>query len=143
MSECKNCGSIHGENENTLCVWFESIPEKGILCKEKGRNTYHLITEIDKDYNMDECERTADGIDVDDLTPLTAEDIWQFMPWQPMDTAPYFDKFIARVRWITAEDGSVSYTYEMAYRSKVVDNLFMVDAGIMYSPFEWLPLPRS
>jgi len=118
-----------------MSEWFESIPEKGILCKEKGRNTYHLITEIDKDYNMDDCEITADGIDVDDLTPLSAKDVWKFMPWQPMETAPENEKFFARAK--TGEP------YRIAWRSKAVATVIMTDMGIMFEPFEWLPLPKS
>jgi len=64
--------------------WHENIPENGVLCKDDNGDI-QLITEAKGIFGF----RGLDyGYPLSKLTPLTAEEIWQFMPWQDMDSAP-------------------------------------------------------
>ena len=73
---------------------------------------------------------------------ITAAEWWDFAPWQDMKDAPTDGKFMARIKWISEKDGSVTHTFCMAWRSDVSKSGFMRnDLVPLYESFEWLPLP--
>lgn len=72
--------------------WYENIPKKGMLCKVKSSDTVVVIVSSKQNpfNSVNFICKDKDGFYVthDELTPLTSEEIWQFMPWQGMDSAP-------------------------------------------------------
>jgi len=70
--------------------WHENIPENGVLCKEKSSGSIIRImgkSNLLDSMLMDDC-RSRNHFGTDELTPLTAEEIWKLMPWQDIDSAP-------------------------------------------------------
>jgi len=71
--------------------WWDNIPENGILCKEKSSGAIVRIigktNHVDFDMVFDDCV-SRHTYDPEELTPLTAAEIWQFMPWYQIETAP-------------------------------------------------------
>lgn len=70
--------------------WYKNIPLNGMLCKEKISGHIVRIMKKSEYYHglvLDDCFR-ENLFDIDELTPLTAAEIWDLMPWQDMETAP-------------------------------------------------------
>ena len=109
--------------------WHENIPENGVLCKQSN-GSYKVITEIEHDYHFDDC--TTYGVseygedEIEDLTPLTAKEIWQFMPWQDMDSYP--------------RDASRCF---VRYKNSGWIDLKVPTEVDIRDDIEWLPLPQA
>lgn len=67
--------------------WWDNIPENGILCRDNAGLLVKIVP-CDKDgddyYALNDDEdcisSCGDGYYHEELTPLTAAEIWQFMP---------------------------------------------------------------
>jgi len=62
--------------------WHENIPENGVLCYAPNgiMTNIILVTSDGRAWNGD-----SNWFNVDQLIPLTAEEWWDFAPWQDMD----------------------------------------------------------
>lgn len=58
--------------------WWERIPPKGVLCWDKFSECYRLIVKYRVDCN-DALDCSNDSIGLHDLTPLTNEQIKEFL----------------------------------------------------------------
>jgi hypothetical protein len=112
--------------------WNENIPDGGVLCKENSSGSIVRILSKSNLFNgmvMDDCV-SKNHFDTDELTPLTAEEWWQFAPWQDMDSAPLLTQiFISGER--DFEDGTVF-------------NIVMLHDDEQRGWYKkWLPLPKA
>jgi hypothetical protein len=122
-----------------MSEWHENIPPQGVFCRFSSDESLFILIKDKQDFLEFLSDYTYQP---EDLTPLTAAEMWQFMPWQGIKDAPEIDKFIAKIKWIDIDDDCVRYTYCMAWRSEISKSGFMRD-GVhpLYESFEWLPLP--
>jgi len=98
--------------------WHENIPENGVLCKD-----YSGIIKLIIASNMyDGWTNSGEFIALENLTPLTAQEWWDFAPWQGMDSAPIETELLA------SRNGIFSVVYFMQESQKK-------------SYEKWLPLP--
>jgi len=69
--------------------WYENIPKNGILCRIHDDNCeFSEIFVIEQRHITEFSQEEIDG-----LTPLTAEEIWQFMPLQDIKLKPFIELF--------------------------------------------------
>lgn len=104
--------------------YYENIPEKGVLCKTKKGNI-HAITELYGKYLV----KTQSGnvMCYSELTPITAEEWWDFAPWKDIETAPAFETIVA-----------------MDDLGKTFPTAFTDEEEIPRSHYKkWLPLPKG
>ena len=122
--------------------WHENIPENGVLCEDDNGNLVKIVP-CDKDgddyYALNDDEdcisSCRDGYHHDDLTPLTSEEIWQFMPWQDIDSAPRVGEFLVQTKLF--EIVTVYYSKNGVLRRKHCGNVMLEKDCI-----GWLPLPQ-
>jgi len=70
--------------------WHENIPENGVLCKD-DTGEIQLITKVKGIFGF----RGLDyGYPLSKLTPLTADEFWDFAPWRDMRDAPEKQKIL-------------------------------------------------
>ena len=111
--------------------WWDNIPENGVLCKDDSGDL-QLITSAKGIFGF----RSLDyGYPLSKLTPLTAAEIWQFMPWQSMDSAPRDGKRII----IICKGGH----FDVGYWN-LEDDCFksLISLAKIYHAAKWLPLPE-
>ena len=73
--------------------WYEQIHSQGVLCKHIWDGEIVKAVSYEDENDLILTDKTDFDGDKDkfvpsDLTPLTAAEIWQFMPWKPIETAP-------------------------------------------------------
>ena len=126
--------------------WHEKIPPQGVLCRNDLNNIV-IIVPCDKngdDYyalNDDEdcISNDGDGYNHKDLTPLTVDEIGQFMPWQPIEHAPRDGSYFG----VITEKGflnSARYTNDFWLDGR---GEFVTKNGNLISFVKWLPLPKN
>jgi len=110
--------------------WHENIPENGVLCK-KTNGAVRLIKSVIG--NVAYFDNQCNGIHVDDLTPLTAAEWWDFAPWKDMKDAPPNDRIL-----ILCENGNIETAFPL---NKGIWQ--GCNSGFNYTPVKWLPFPTS
>lgn len=127
-----------------MAEWHKNIPPQGTLCKSKDDGEIVRALWYDEESDLVTSDKTDFEGDKTlfytyDLAPLTAAEIWQFMPWQPMGTAPKDgSEFTAYSR----DKGMVCTAY---YDNE--DDCFFTDwrgKGNYHSVYDfvWIPLPK-
>jgi hypothetical protein len=66
--------------------WLESIPENGTLVRVKD-GVFNEIIVLHPRYIKKFGKEQLAAV-LEECTPLTANEIWQFMPWNAIDSAP-------------------------------------------------------
>lgn len=109
-----------------MSEWHKNIPAQGVLCK--WLDSIIRIMSFDSDgFLYDDNETDYCGSDLDYIRPLTAEEIWGFMPWQDIKTAPAFETILV------IDD-----------RGKAFPTAFMDENDIKLSRYKkWLPLTKG
>jgi len=111
--------------------WHENIPKNGVLCKQLD-GSYKLITSIEHDYHLNDC--TTYGVseygedDIEDLSPLTAAEWWDFAPWLDIESAP-------DDAWVLILD-----TFNTTHMAIKIGGQW--DESY-FTPVKWLPLPTG
>lgn len=107
--------------------WHKEIPPQGKLCKlENGDIVKIAKARFSDQYGVYLVESEHNYFSLDAVTPLTTEEIWQFMPWQDMDSAP-IDEWII----VTRKNGEVdTHIFHWGYQKS--------NDGFL----KWLPLPK-
>jgi len=80
---------------------------------------------------VDDCVSQTD-FDIDELTPLTAAEMWEFMPWQDMKDAPHDGWFLV----------IENCTGEIKRAKRYLDDEFIDDHNTRIVFKKWLPLPQ-
>ena len=69
--------------------WYENIPEQGVLCKSiygviliKSHITEKYVDGYVVEYLIDD---DGNQFNINEVTPLTPQEWWQFAPWQDVD----------------------------------------------------------
>ena len=65
--------------------WADNIPEQGVLCKD-GDVFSLVVTKLN--YKPVVVMYSGEERLVNELTPITPKEWWQFAPWQDMDSIP-------------------------------------------------------
>jgi len=109
--------------------WYENIPAGGVLCKHKNGTTVLIKTAVGK-WGFDMSSLNSHFLD--ELTPLTAAEMWEFMPWLDMDSAPSGTHIL-----LIDSNGHVGSGF-----------IYQTDAELKCSvcnfhPIKWLPLPKA
>jgi hypothetical protein len=103
LKELRAAGEILG---NKSKQWQQEIPQQGVLVKQifNGIKLISCLASIASLVHDDDLTITrqygVDAIgddigDISEITPLTAEEWWQFAPWEPIETAPRKEMIIA------------------------------------------------
>jgi hypothetical protein len=122
--------------------WTGNIPVNGILCRDTRSGNIYRVMRLSKDPHDKYClvDDSCHVHDIVDTVPLTPQEVWDLMPWQPMNSAP--------------KDGSsllLELEQEIRGRGKYHTGSFNVNgvsiiAGRMGfdcpKPIAWLPLPE-
>ena len=85
--------------------WHEEIPPQGVLRKEISSGSIVRIIGKSHKHNgfvVDDC-LTPNAFDVAELTPLTAQEWWEFAPWQSIETAPIDTPIIIMVKGVVQD----------------------------------------
>jgi hypothetical protein len=120
--------------------WYEKIPDQGAIVKidtpslciahiaKVSNNGYVIDVFGNNDYN------------INDLSPITAQDWWQFAPWQPIETAPKKGYFlgISKTNEIQLVEFSTGFRIGNSYFK---EECFTDSSGEPFCPEKWLPLP--
>jgi hypothetical protein len=117
--------------------WYENIPPHGVLCKntaEDGEVIHVLSYNAENDYllsNKIDFEGDKEIFYPSDLTPLTVQEIWQFMTWQKIDLAPTDNDIL-----ILCGNGNIESAFHVVGGTWQGRN-----SGFNYNPKKWLPMP--
>jgi hypothetical protein len=121
--------------------WYENIPPQGVLCKNKvdGEVIKVLSYNAENDYvlsNKIDFEGDKEIFYPSDLTPLTAEEIWQFIPWNYPVNTPENMPFLGQFSY---EIGS-SFIIQSV---RVGNHYYNTEADAMEDCklIKWIPLP--
>lgn len=119
--------------------WYKEIPENGVLCKDCF-NGYVLVIPVNEDNERvlcdnEDCVTTMGaGYHHDDLTPITAQEWWEFAPWRNIRTVPSNENVFVIANGVFQYcpcqfDGK----YWLDIYGDIIEDFF---------PTKWLPLPK-
>ena len=113
--------------------WYRNIPPQGVLVFD-GDENIQLIVDMTVNYDLDgiayndAVSKSDDTFDIKHLRPLTAEEWWDFAPWQPMETAPLLEHILALKK--------------ADFENKDVVTMTMLHCDSQRNGYKkWLPLP--
>ena len=108
--------------------WYDDIPPGGVLCyAPNGMMTnIILVTKDSKAWNGD-----SNYFIVDELTPLTAAEWWDFAPWQDVKDAP-------QTGWFLVIENC---TGKIQLAKRYLDDEFIDEFNQSIVFKKWLPLP--
>jgi hypothetical protein len=108
--------------------WHENIPENGVLCRHKDGRTL-LIKTAGDEWGFDVS--SANSHYLNDLTPITAAEWWDFAPCQNMESAPINIDILIDI-------GGGKLVIGRGYK-----DIFITPQGaIINNPVKWIPLPQ-
>ena len=109
--------------------WYEEMPEQGVFCRgNDSEGVFYIVVtkEIINDAPKDELEK---------FRQVSAQEWWQFAPWQPMRTAPRNREIFV----VKDKNGNVSQCYESEFGFEY-DEITTDDETDFLG---WLPLPKT
>jgi hypothetical protein len=126
--------------------WYKNIPPQGVLCKTNGySNDYAVIVNLSEEDFIDvydgECiSKSGDVYLISDLTPLTAQEITQFLP----DSGLKIDVLLRSYGFTIDVDGQLCglVAGDMGYEDTgiFVDDYCKKAINGEYTTKEWLDL---
>jgi hypothetical protein len=123
-----------------MSEWHKNIPEKGMLAIN-GDDDVEIIVGMTVDYDTDgfayndAVSKSGDTFDIKHLRPITAEEWWDFAPWQDMDTLAAYDNVLL-TDFINFEKGFINDNGR-AYGALPISPSPL----LAFTPIKWLPLP--
>jgi len=106
--------------------WHENIPENGLL----ATNRHGVLVIVNNKKGDIVIYNNSIETYPENLTPLTSDEIWKFMPWQDVNSAPRDGSEIL----LLFENGVIA--------TNCADYSFWTEKRILY-PIKWMPLPTD
>jgi hypothetical protein len=104
--------------------WWENIPNRGMLIKNLDTNLRQIVP-----FAVITKAVIDDDTDISHARPATAEEWWQFAPWQPIETVPLRQKVL-----MLCSDDRIRLLY--------FDKKWLANYLPEIKPIKWLPLPK-